>query len=99
MSYREQSPEVKVKYREKSRELWGKHKEREAFLRSSGMEYTEILKDAGLEKARLLARQHDNSCPTCGGTETHMENYNMMWHDGDIVCTACNTYIRMWDAG
>lgn len=26
-------------------------------------------------------------------------DYNMMWHDGKVVCSTCNTYIRDYDAG
>ena len=28
-----------------------------------------------------------------------VRNYDMMWHDGDVHCADCGTYIRMYDAG
>lgn len=31
--------------------------------------------------------------------EVKVINYDMMWHDGDIVCVKCGQYIRMFDAG
>lgn len=40
-------------------------------------------------------------CPKCDSPpESHeIRNYSMMWHDGDIHCTICNTYVRSYDAG
>jgi hypothetical protein len=40
-------------------------------------------------------------CPHCEiePLVTKVINYNMMWHDGDVVCETCNGYIRMYDAG
>lgn len=40
-------------------------------------------------------------CPKCNSAPDRHElrNYNMMWHDGDIYCMDCGTYVRMWDAG
>lgn len=32
-------------------------------------------------------------------SEHVVKNYSMMWHDGDIHCAVCDTYIRMYDAG
>lgn len=49
--------------------------------------------------AERLARMERNRCPKCGGTECHVENYDMTWHDGDVVCNACDTYVRGFDAG
>lgn len=40
-----------------------------------------------------------NTCPECGGTDTRMENYSAMWHEADIVCNKCHTFVRSWDAG
>lgn len=41
-----------------------------------------------------------NICKKCGTSE-HAEviNYSMMSMDGDVVCSKCGTYIRMYDAG
>lgn len=99
MSYRYPSDEVKARHTERSRELWAAYRDRERVLRDEGMEYSLILQDSLLEEARRYARQHDNTCPECGGTDTRMENYSMMWHEADIVCNGCDTYVRMWDAG
>lgn len=99
MSYRYPSPEAKARYNERSRELWAAYREREQVLRESGLDYSAIHRDDELDAALGQARQHDNACPECGGTDTRMENYSMMWHDADVVCQACDTYIRMWDAG
>lgn len=44
-------------------------------------------------------RSHYNSCPECKGTNTEVLNYDMMWHEGDIVCTKCRCYVRGYDAG
>ncbi len=48
-----------------------------------------------------LSRYQDarNVCPECGSKSTRMENYSMMWHEGDIVCNDCDTYVRGFDAG
>lgn len=41
-----------------------------------------------------------NVCPDCLENEVGvLENYDPMWHDGDINCKQCGTYIRMYDAG
>jgi hypothetical protein len=41
------------------------------------------------------------NCPKCGADPSHyeMRNYSMMWHEGDIYCTLCDTFIRYFDAG
>lgn len=40
-------------------------------------------------------------CPNCNASPKDQEvrNYDMMWHDGDVYCTKCDTYIRGYDAG
>lgn len=40
-------------------------------------------------------------CPKCGSSPRRHEirNYSMMWHDGDIHCIDCGTYVRGYDAG
>lgn len=40
-------------------------------------------------------------CPKCDSPpqDHELRNYSMMWHDGDVYCTKCNEYVRMWDAG
>ena len=40
-------------------------------------------------------------CPKCDSPPSlhELRNYNMMWHDGDIYCVKCNTFVRNYDAG
>lgn len=40
-----------------------------------------------------------NQCKKCGSLKTHVENYSMMWHDGDVICDNCDSYVRSYDAG
>lgn len=99
MSYREPPSEDKAHYHEQSKLLWAAYKEREGLLIASGIGYESVYRDQDLEVLRLAARQHDNSCPACGGIRTRMENYSVVWREADIVCVDCDTYIRGWDAG
>ncbi len=40
-------------------------------------------------------------CPNCNASPKKFElrDYSLVWHDGEIWCTACETFIRHWDAG
>lgn len=40
-------------------------------------------------------------CPECGSppSDHEVRNYDMMWHEGDIHCSKCNTFVRYYDAG
>lgn len=40
-------------------------------------------------------------CPSCGAhpSKQTIENYDMMWHDGDIYCSECGGFVRFYDAG
>lgn len=40
-----------------------------------------------------------NSCPECHSDKVTLLNYDMKWHNGDIVCSLCGTYVRGYDAG
>jgi hypothetical protein len=44
--------------------------------------------------------KNDKPCPSCGKNYTHwrVENYDPIWHDGDVVCE-CGQRIRGYDAG
>ncbi len=46
---------------------------------------------------------HPNSpsCPNCGAPpgEHEVQNYSMIWHDGNVYCKKCNAYVRAYDAG
>lgn len=46
-----------------------------------------------------LCQKHNNTCSECGASDNRMENYSMMWHEGDIVCNKCDTWVRGFDAG
>jgi len=39
-------------------------------------------------------------CPKCGASpEEHtVQNYDILWGDGDVVCTKCDTKVRNYDA-
>jgi len=41
----------------------------------------------------------DKNCPSCNAppADHHIENYDMMWQDGDVVCK-CGAYVRGYDA-
>lgn len=42
-----------------------------------------------------------NACPKCGSlpSDHEVKNHSMMWHEGDIHCVKCNTFVRTFDAG
>jgi hypothetical protein len=62
-------------------------------------DYGKILADPGYKEAAGLYYDINNTCPECGSQNTVLENHSMIWHDGDIVCADCRTYVRGWDAG
>lgn len=39
------------------------------------------------------------ACPSCGGTNFEVRNYDLMWHDGDVHCVDCGAFVRIYDAG
>lgn len=41
------------------------------------------------------------NCPKCGApsSEQEVKSYDPDWHDGDVHCKKCGTYIRAYDAG
>lgn len=96
---RQPTPEARARYIERSRELWADLRSLEGRLTAEGLDYVQVRRHPEHDVALTAARAHDNTCPECGGTELRMENYSMMWHEADLVCEACDTYVRMWDAG
>jgi len=76
------------------------HDRREEFVRKAGNKLEEFLsgitieipvvKTDGKPKVRMCA---------CDDQKLILINYDMMWHDGDIVCESCGGYIRSYDAG
>jgi uncharacterized Zn finger protein (UPF0148 family) len=41
----------------------------------------------------------EDVCPDCGAAKFELRNYSEIWHDGDIHCAKCGTFIRRFDAG
>jgi ribosomal protein L37AE/L43A len=58
-----------------------------------------LSEDAKKEEELIEFHRKRNTCPKCGSTEMELRNYDMMWHDGDIHCQKCGTYVRGYDAG
>ena len=58
----------------------------------------EVCPKCNKEVWSLYTHQH---CPKCDAGPEHQEvrNYDMMWHDVDIHCTICDTFVRSYDAG
>jgi hypothetical protein len=36
---------------------------------------------------------------SCDDQQPRQVNYEMMWHEADIICANCGKFIRFWDAG
>lgn len=53
------------------------------------------------DKCDDVAMPNHIHCPKCGSppSDHEVRNYDMKWHDGDVHCTKCETYVRGWDAG
>jgi len=64
-----------------------------------GGDYGKALEDPRWKRAFDAWRRIYNTCPECGGFRCHVENHDPMWGDGDVVCSNCETYIRMFDSG
>lgn len=47
----------------------------------------------------IVGLDENGNCGRCHSSNKKVENYSMMWHDGDIVCQDCGGYVRMFDAG
>lgn len=43
--------------------------------------------------------ENPKSCPVCESTSFEVRNHSLMWHDGDIYCKNCGSFIRYFDAG
>lgn len=52
----------------------------------------------GCERFDRVYGRARNTCSVCGSRDLHVENYSMMWHDGDVVCHNGHL-VRMYDAG
>lgn len=53
------------------------------------------------EKCQCEAYFNHVHCPNCDSPprDHEVRNYHMGFHDGDVHCTRCGAYVRMWDAG
>lgn len=51
------------------------------------------------EEEKTLSIGPNKNCPKCGAgpDKQHIENYDPIWKDGDVVCE-CGTKVRNWDA-
>ena len=40
-------------------------------------------------------------CPSCGAqpVSVRVTDYDMIWHDGRVVCATCGHFFRLYDAG
>jgi len=64
-----------------------------------GGDYGKALQDPKWKKAFYAYRTAYDTCPECGSSRCHVENHDAMWGDGDVVCSECDTYVRMFDSG
>ena len=50
--------------------------------------------------SHLLAASSPN-CPSCDAppSEHEVRNHDLAMHDGDVYCTKCGAYVRLYDAG
>lgn len=62
-------------------------------------DYGKALADPRWKKAFRAWRIIYDTCPECSSSSTRVENHDMMWGDGDVVCNNCNTYVRDFDSG
>jgi hypothetical protein len=69
-------------------------------IRDNAISYDELLKLADASGKKDSGSFHEH-CPKCGADPSKHEvrNYSMMWHEGDVYCLMCNTFVRSFDAG
>jgi hypothetical protein len=50
---------------------------------------------------KTCKRMRREMCPACGlATMDHpVENRDLMWGEGDVMCKCCGTKVRDWDSG
>ena len=94
-SWPQPDPDKLAAHQAKNKVLYAEMKEIEERFRP-GYSY---LQSPEWDAAHKAWRQHYNSCRQCGSTDVRVEDYDMMWHDGDIVCNVCGCYVRGYDAG
>lgn len=62
------------------------------------IEGVDVILECGCPKPLMGRHKH---CPTCNSPPSahELRNYNFSFHDGDIHCSLCGTYVRDYDAG
>ena len=55
--------------------------------------------DGGI--GHLINTKRNPTCPHCGADAAHfhVENYDPIWMDGDVMCGKCGKRVRTYDAG
>ena len=98
---RKPTKEEKLRYDTRTRETYATVKAvQEKLLAETGSWYG---KGPGFhpewEAAWAVYNEARNTCPSCGSTRSEVQNHDLMWHDGDVVCLDCDTRVRGYDAG
>lgn len=52
-----------------------------------------------LPKDSIEYKKLQNYCMDCDDSKVEVRNRNPMWGDGDVHCSNCGQYIRMWNSG
>lgn len=97
--FKQAEPEKQKLHDTKVNDLYLKLKQVEERLYRDSQDWSKVFTSTIYKKAELDWRQVRNTCPQCGSEHVAVENHDAMWHDGDIVCQDCRTYVRMYDAG
>ncbi len=65
----------------------------------SQLKMLQQIREAAEKAAKEIGPWTD--CPHCGADKSQQEvrNHSLMWHDGDVYCTACGGFVRYFDAG
>lgn len=97
--YKEASPEKKTLHDAEVRRL-GRELDawREKTYQETGS-WEKVYENPKEKELSLAFRKKYNMCPECQSENTACENYDPMWHDGDVICQDCRTYVRGFDAG
>lgn len=63
--------------------------------------FADWLDERGRAAEAMHQRKFIAKCPKCGSLpkDHEVRNHSLMWGDGDVYCTKCDAYVRMYDAG
>ena len=92
-------PLAKAAHDAKERSAYKALKQVEDELHASTGDWGMVFRDPRYKEAFNGWRSLYNSCRNCGSADTRIENHDLMWHDGDIICNSCDCYVRGFDAG